>query len=148
MENWDQTFHMCSEILQLCFSLNKALHLSNSLNALEISWMWGCIGGAGVVLLHFPTPMYTRAHAHRHTCSRSYITHPHMHVCAWTCTCVHRYRHTHSPTQTPICSHIYTHARIVTHVHTLILSMHTCAHMHRLPPHAHPHAHPHACTHT
>ena len=103
------------------------------------------------MLLHFPTPMYTRAHAHRHTCSRSYITHPHMHVCAWTCTCVHRYRYTHSPTQTPTCSHIYMHARIVTHVHTLILNVHTCAHMHRLPPtctDSPPHAHTHACTHT
>ena len=36
MEKGDQTFHMCNEILHLCFSLNKALCLeSNSLNVLK-----------------------------------------------------------------------------------------------------------------
>lgn len=161
MENGDQTFHMCNEILHLCFSLNKALCLeSNSLNvlksaecvaALEGLVMWRCISPHPCTHAHTHTHTDTHAHthAHRHTCSRSHITHPHMHACAWPCTRAH--------TDTVTCAHMHTFTHTNSHMHThpyACMHIHTYAHTHTqcayLCTHAQTasHRHIHMCAHT
>lgn len=124
----------------LCFSLNKALRLqSNSLNVLEISWMFSFTsrarGALGLCCWRFPTlctHVHVSTHTHTHTCSHSHTSC--MRACTHTCTC--------SPTETPACTDIHTHAHIptrmrartrahtCTRVLTPTLPMHTCARTH------------------
>lgn len=123
----------------LCFSLNKALRLqSNSLNVLEISWMFSFTsrarGALGLCCWRFPTlctHVHVSTHTHTHTCSHSHTSC--MRACTHTCTC--------SPTETPACTDIHAHIPTLTHACT-----HTCSHMHTC---AHTHtSNAHVCVHT
>lgn len=115
----------------LCFSLNKALRLqSNSLNVLEISWMFSFTsrarGALGLCCWRFPTlctHVHVSTHTHTHTCSHSHTScmrvHTHMHVFTHRDSCMHRHPHTrtHTHTHARVHAHVLTHAHVCSHPH-------------------------------